>query len=393
MVHSTQTRFFALFFPITAFFFLIALFFSTALIFTSTTPTTGSFCPEGTLKMPGMDVCGEPQKIAHTHDPYEYDIPKSATGTQVISLNPQDPIQNAINALQEGGGTIILQKGTWEITQSLELYSNITLRGMGTSSIITIPGTANFPLIINKNENMANVRIENLTLHGSLRDDEMHYGAKHHSDSEFYSNIGRKFVFGILFRAFGNNQMRNITITDIEVSRCAMGIHAKGMKNLTINDCNLYDNGAIETYYHNLYIRRVYGARIFANNLRKSPTGNGLNVDVCRYINASHNNASHNLFRGLRFENSNYTTIVDNIASYNGDVGIRVSHNNFGCLSNNTALENGEVDIEFRENRNFTHGENNYNRQEGLIWAIHGYPTPYFIWFSLITGTICLILI
>lgn len=159
---------------------------------------------------------------------------------------------------------------------------------------------------------------------------------------------------GILLTADGSTyaeaESSNITMNNVEVSNCAMGIHIKGARDVRLSNMNVHHNGMIEAYYHNLYFRRVFKYTIKDSEFHNSPTGNGMNHSQSEDVSLINNYCHDNFFRGLRVEGEqgyiiNKITVSGNKCTGNGltnaQPGIRLRNITAGTVSNNTSTGNG----------------------------------------------------
>ncbi|MCK0157892.1 right-handed parallel beta-helix repeat-containing protein [Cellulophaga sp. F20128] len=279
-----------------------------------------------------------------------------------LQLVPGDNIQAAIHQLNsQNGGTIVLGKGTYVVNKSLTVYSNITIKGYSDKDpsgvVITVEDLSFNKPIIHSKKGIHNLHFENFKVQGNLKDAEQHLDPTYHSKGKAKNIPGiRNSLLGILLTADGssyaNAKSAHITMKNIEVSNCAMGIHIKGARDVTLTNMNLHTNGMIESYYHNLYFRRVFKCLISDSKMYNSPTGNGINISQSEEITLTNNECYGNFFRGLRVEGErgyriNQIEIAHNICTNNGDIGIRLANILDGLVHSNTATAN-KKDTHFR---------------------------------------------
>jgi|GEM_PF-3174570 len=287
----------------------------------------------------------------------------STNSLQTIKLVPGDNIQAAIDQLNKvKGGTVVLGKGTYILSKSLIVYSNINISGYSEKDpsgvLLTVTDTLyNSPIIYSKT-GIHNVRYQNFKVLGNLKDSEQHLDPTYHSKGKTENIPGiRKSLLGILLTADGSSYAKakssNITLKNIEVSNCAMGIHIKGAKDVFLTKMNLHTNGMIEKYYHNLYFRRVFKFTITDSKMHNSLTGNGINISQSEEVTLTNNECYDNFFRGLRVEGEqgyriNKIDISNNRCFNNGDAGIRLVNILEGLVNSNKAKGNKKEDTRFR---------------------------------------------
>lgn len=284
----------------------------------------------------------------------------------IIELKPGDDIQAAIDELHNDlvGGSVLLGEGTYVLDTTLVVYSNINIHGASSedpsATILTIEDDAyNYPIIGNSGP-FYNVSLQDFKIQGNLLDSEQHLAPFYHDDGiAAIDDSVRSDLMGILLTAGGSTyseaEIKNLKLTNIEVSNCAMGIHVKGARDVFVTELNLHDNGMIESYYHNLYFRRVFQFTISDSKMYDSSTGNGMNVSQSEDVTLINNECYSNFFRGFRVEGEtvndvpyiiNKITIENNTCTDNGTIGIRLRNITAGQVEGNTSTNN-TIDTDF----------------------------------------------
>ena len=302
-----------------------------------------------------------------------------------LSIFSGSDIQEALDAINnDGGGTLTLQKGNYIIEEPLIMYSNITLQGdasLDPSEIVISLSNTDFNDAIITNQingnhfDVENITLKNFKIRGNLTDSEQHYPPEYHTNGTISNASYRNDMIGIFFNADGDDydsaKNKNITIQDVEVRNCAMGIHIKGTRDLLLNNVKIHKNGMVEAYYHNIYFRRCFNATVINSDFYDSPTGNGMNVSQSTDINVINNNFYTNFFRGLRIEGESgfkiTNTFVDGNYCYgNGDRQFRFANTIGGTIQNNIGYPDdlytsGLADVNFINN-NFNVDPNTVTR-------------------------------
>jgi len=216
-------------------------------------------------------------------------------------------IQTAINQVNAaGGGSVILQAGTYTNSVPLNMKSFVTLVGQGPSNT-TITNSSFTNVIQQASEGLANVTIKNLTVAGT------------HTNT----------CYGILLQALSTYHT-NIMITNVEVAYCGMGVHLKRVCGVNVTGCNFHQNGTTYSndfgFFHNLYIRQCdntnYSIMVTNCQLNNSLSGNGLNLSYNVNIFVDRSTATNNYFRGMRAADSVGFTVRNCTMSGNGDAGL-----------------------------------------------------------------------
>lgn len=297
---------------------------------------------------------------------------------EVIYLKAGDDIQAAIDSLHSvKGGAIVLGAGNYNVSRALIIYSEIAICGdssLNPWDVIITPNTTyyNEPIIFS-DAPIHNVHFENFKVQGRLTDAEQHLDATYHSEGKAKADTSiHNSLMGILLTAEGSTyetaESFNITMNNLEVSNCAMGIHIKGARDVKLSNMNVHHNGMIEAYYHNLYFRRVFNFTIEDSEFHHSPTGNGMNVSQSEDVSLINNLCHDNFFRGLRVEGEsgyiiNKITIVGNTCKANGltngQPGIRLRNITTGTVASNVSTGNGS-NTNFAGNGNITFTNNSW---------------------------------
>jgi len=294
----------------------------------------------------------------------------------MTEVKPGASIQDAMDTLPAEGGVCRLRKGTHTIRKSIALRTGITFEGEGAGSVLRLAPDANVPLLVNAAEDMHDVTIRNLVIDGGLLPEEQKYGREHHTQRDKYKGVGRKQVFGILFTSFKKGPMKDIRLEKVTITGCAMGCHIKGADDLTLTRCLFMGNGAIEAFFHNVYLRRDRRVSIDRCVFRGSPTGNGFNGSYMKDVVVTDSLATGNHFRGIRFAETEGITIKGCIARGNGNAGLIINSEKKGCrtfaLTNNVSEGNGANGIEIRSSGDGKLQGNQSTKNKGQDYYLKG---------------------
>ena len=210
-------------------------------------------------------------------------------------------IQTAIDQVTaSGGGIVTLAAGTHTITSTIKIKSNVTLQGSGTyaSRIFT---SADINMIEADKEGLVNLVFQNFEMIGSPT-----------------KNAG-----GIQVTSQGTDH-DNIKILNVRCYETGWGVHIKGAKNLTIENCDFSRNGNPESinYAHNLYLRRITGAVVKNSSFNYGTSSNGINISYSANIQIMNCQMIGNHFRGVRAADTDGFLVHDCLVINNGNVGI-----------------------------------------------------------------------
>lgn len=290
-------------------------------------------------------------------------VPTQVT-TPTITVSVGQSIQSAIDqAAAAGGGTVKLNSGTYSISAPLVLKSNVTLQGVastgsGLTTISNAIGTNLLYMVDNHVGGLNNAILKNVKIDGRLE----------RSDRNYTSDIGKNY--GVMILDDGGAANNNVLIDNVQITRCAVGLHVKGTTNLTIRNSNVHDNGGWPKYFHNVYLRRVSKVNVASCTLNDSYGGNGLNLSYSDNVTVQGTQANGNGFRGLRAAEDTNVDILGCTANNNADYGIVINSEANGVqgfrLHNNIANGNN---IGIATSSNSSNGEVWYNTATGNVTA------------------------
>lgn len=240
--------------------------------------------------------------------------PKDVPDATII-VKPGDDIQAAIDQLAEcGGGIVHLLEGKHEIENTIILRSKIVLSGVGPRTIITRKPDARVDCMVFGEGGLVDITIRDLTIDGNRSRKERNWIWQEDSQTPWPT--------GLFILDDNGKSNQRVLISGVTITRTAMGLHSKGTHDLIITDTKVYDNGGVDYYFHNGYLRRNQRVVVKNSVFADSHTGNGLNLTMQENIVVQHNVFLNNGFRGVRAANSRNIVIRDNVASFNQDFGI-----------------------------------------------------------------------
>lgn len=265
-----------------------------------------------------------------------------------VTVEPGESIQDALDAINaEGGGHVVLASGDHNVSESLEIFSNTTLRGQGAGlSRILMDTESNVPVLLGTSEGTMNsdVTIKDLTVDGRQPADEQTV------DGDTDRSTVRGNVYGILFSDQDGNSSERMRIENVEVTGCTMGIHVKGVNDLRILNSESHANGCLIGYDHNIYFRRAKQTLLKNLNISDCTAGNGFNLSTdCYNVILDECDASDNHYRGIRFEagdGGGRMMIINCTTSRNGltedQPGVRVANVPDFTIIGTTSNDNGD---------------------------------------------------
>lgn len=154
---------------------------------------------------------------------------------KVITVEPGDDIQSAIDAANAaGGGVVFLKAGTHILKSTLTLKSNVTISGEGKAQTVLLqsPDMKGTGFNAEDKPQIMDVVIKDLTLKG-MRTGEGN---------------------GILMRGRNESRHTRIMFQNITVSDWSKhGVHIKRTNNIIMDKCDIQYNGSSGGLYHNVY--------------------------------------------------------------------------------------------------------------------------------------------
>jgi len=148
-------------------------------------------------------------------------------------------IQQALDALPESGGVVILPQGSITLTRPIVLNrSHQTLRGSGTATILRLADSANCPVIImgepvnQPGYTVSDVHIDSLFIDGNRYNQQRELWMEHGEGSEIRNN-------GITVQRVSDS-----TIENVVTARCRSGglVTTLGVERLVVHGLEAFDN-------------------------------------------------------------------------------------------------------------------------------------------------------
>lgn len=234
-----------------------------------------------------------------------------------------------------------------------------------------------------------------LTIDGGLISSEQSYPSYYHRGSDEYNTrissgaetkaqldaeiaVARLNVIGINFSDQHNDVSNtNSKIVNCIVENCSMGINYGRTNGATIKNTMVTNCGAVQKYYHGLYLSTVDNLLIDGLNASNNVTGMGLKI--CDFYGTETESSiivqnctlNNNYDRGMAIYDMNNVTVYDNTAKGNTKTGINL----IGCsnvsMTYNTATGNGYVvnsayDIWLNGCTGVTQNNNTYGTKSGF---------------------------
>lgn len=281
-----------------------------------------------------------------------------------IDIAPGDDIQDAIDqVVASGGGTVTLASGTYILSASIEMSSNVTLQGAGNTTRLELPLDATYPMIIDDGtEPCNNMTVRNMLLDGNIPESKVSH------DSE-YTTDPQNPCLGILFDAGTEATYHtNVVIENLEIHNTVDACHIKGIRGGYIDNVYFHHNGIFFWPGHNAYLRRCIDYTVKNSRFEASYNGSGVNCSWSKNLLFSKCKVISSTGRGIRNAASEGFVVHDCIIVDCGDQGI-IANTEGGittttidfrrnCVSGcNTGITGGTSGIAY-DNNSFDNGTN-----------------------------------
>lgn len=238
-------------------------------------------------------------------------------------------IQQALDALPDSGGVVVLPRGTITVTRPIAIRrSHQTLRGAGTATVLRLADNANCPvLIIGEPVNqpgytVSNVCVDSLFIDGNRYSQQRELWKEHGEGSEIRNN-------GITVQRVSDSVIENVV-----AARCRSGglVTTLGVQRLIVRGLEAFDNefdglacyATTESQFTNLNLHDNPGAGIsldlnFSGNVVSNAvlTSNDLGIFMRdsrgnQFLNVSINKSrNHGVFMA-QVETARFTACIDN---------------------------------------------------------------------------------
>lgn len=276
----------------------------------------------------------------------DYVVPNGAVDAQVT-------INAAINALPTGGGKIVLLEGTYTVNNSVVLKDNVTLEGLGDSTILKLaPSSSRITLIVNQNTTVgnSNITVSKLTLDG-VRTSSIDGLGIH------FTKVTNSVVSNLLTKDFYSSSisLNNCIEVIFAENRCkgnADGLWVSGdSKHMTIvgNVCisntgrGIQFNGTHSSIIGNVSNSGSFGILVFGdyNTVANNYCGNnatGINASSgVSYCVIANNVCLDNSSFGINLSgNNSHNTVTGNVLTGNTNGGLNIGGGSYNSVQNNT---------------------------------------------------------
>ncbi|MBA7630303.1 hypothetical protein ES703_37824 [subsurface metagenome] len=242
----------------------------------------------------------------------------------------QVEINNALNALPVGGGAVYLAEGTYAITASINLASNVALVGQGAGTVLRVPNDHDANLNMVSGNGIDHALVANLKIDGNK------------------ANQAAGNMDGIYFDTVTHSKVVDCWVDDMYAGIGIYLLDSSEYNTITGNTCQGNTRYGIELSSSNY--NTVVGNTCQGND-------EGISLSGSDYNTVTGNTCQGNAY-GLDLGTSDYNTFVGNTTEGNDYMGIYVNTSSYNTITGNTVKGNGEHGIEM-------YNANNHNTIEG----------------------------
>jgi hypothetical protein len=236
----------------------------------------------------------------------------------VINVPVGGDIPTAVaTAIYAGGGTINLAAGTYNLTSSIPMASNITINGQGSSTIILSPATPHgFPMIGNVEDGIGNIVLSNLVLDGNIP-----------KGAYLPGGGGNPYGGAGLYLFASSNVIQPVTLTNVEIRHTSIGMLLGLTNQVTISHSYIHDNNP-GGFSHNAYFVGCSGVSIDHSRFDTSWLGDGLHFDFGSSLyTITKSEFSGNEGEGILDQGNFGITITDTAVNGNRNDGLNTGSN------------------------------------------------------------------
>ena len=205
---------------------------------------------------------------------------KELNSVVVVGTNAYTDIQTAVNALPATGGKVLITEGTWAVTNDIIFpYDNITIEGVGKSSIINCTATNDEIFYISGRNN---IEIKNMTIQ--------------YSSFTGTTNTSRKAIS--LYRS------TNCVVTNCQILNSYYAVFLEGTSTQYTEHNNIHNN-SIDNCCYGVSTGAGIGSTVYyyvrKNHVHHNIIQNLLKYGICFAGNSPSNYVTHNELRNIEW--------------------------------------------------------------------------------------------
>lgn len=254
------------------------------------------------------------------------DGPTARVPADAILVQPGASIQAAVNALGGRKGWVVLAAGVHELDSPLKINSNVTLSGMGLSSIVILKRQVRGFTIVSGDPKLHGVVLRDFVVEGAI-DTVRHADPNDERRKRLYMNAESRG--GVDFSADSSGGIRDIRLIHLSVPDCTKsGLSLSGARDVTIDSCNLYDNGGSVVpgagLHHDLKLDHVSECRITGSRFDDSPWGSGIFINYGKDVVICGVEAARNRLSGIQCSQCTGVRITGSLLEGNDGGGVHL---------------------------------------------------------------------
>ncbi|MBU7006298.1 right-handed parallel beta-helix repeat-containing protein [Phosphitispora fastidiosa] len=263
------------------------------------------------------------------------------------STSAQDTINQAINALGAVGGKIELLDGTFMVSGSIVLPSNVTLQGQGNSTVIKAIYTQSVPIAITNSDTVngnINICVKDILVDGNKNIAQLKggatgiYFAKAVNCNITDCQVKNFRTYGVYLNESTNNIVSQNTIRDIGITTGT----AHGIRLYVNSEGNIINGNVLES------VGGIDSATISISADNNTVMGNScrgaiFGIYVLSHHNTINGNTCFESTKGIYLSGGTNNDVVGNTCRLNREQGIYVAYGSSdNSITSNTCSENSQ---------------------------------------------------
>jgi hypothetical protein len=296
----------------------------------------------------------------------------AGAGSAEASTNVTVPVGGNIQlalaqVAQAGGGTVTLESGTYYLTSSLTVWSNTTVVGQGSSTLLQDTPAAHGQGFQAAGDGESGITFEDFTIDGATGKNGFLSNSSGGTDNP---NGGTAFYFWTAGTPYSN-----LTFDNITARHFGLGLFLGTVAGVTLDGDNFVDNNQVGNYAHDVYLVNCWGVSIDDSRFDYSG-GDGLHMDFTSLGGDSISNSefSHDAGEGVLWQGAmSGNSITRTATDYDGDNGLDVDSVNSSFNFDRGNYNVGDQLIEYGDGPDSVTGQYGFGNGGGFpaIW-VHG---------------------
>lgn len=252
-------------------------------------------------------------------------------------------INAAITAAAAGAGNVLIPKGTFIIDATINLASNVRLRGVGPMSILQAKANLDTPVILGTS--VSSIAVENFKINGNQTNQTSTAArgiALTGCTNSYVKWMEVTACYGHAILVYGSSSKVSVVDNYIHDTGIADANPPRGIWVLQSSKCIVSRNIVIAANGFGMTFQEAPETIVEDNIIEDSTNYDGMIIYNCNYITVGGNSIKNVYDSGIVFELTNYFTCVGNVIQRAGYVGIYLQGSTYGVVKGNNLKDNGQ---------------------------------------------------